>query len=234
MPTWNTVLGSEKNKRVDKIESLCILKTPTDSMESSVPQFKGRFIPISAWLGLDWEGKKKSFISFSRPSLKNFSENTGPHQDSARPGTGHHACGTQVQLDPSLVAWNQKDPINHWETVCLSHSPVRHLLTTTLIEYEPLLSTLQAAYRTAKHLRFQHHLSGKAKLVCRTKNPKHKVGLSFLEKDKRKMNGTSHWLCLGQRHSVPYKLSCRSPPFGGRDSEVVEQGEIKMSAAAKT
>ena len=53
MPLCSTVLGSGKNKRLNRMESLSILKNLTDSMEKAVPQFNSLFIPIPALLRLD-------------------------------------------------------------------------------------------------------------------------------------------------------------------------------------
>lgn len=64
--------------------------------------------------------KGKGFISFSRPRLKSFSENTGPYHR-ALPGRKQDTTSAQPKsgLVPPLPPGNQRDFVNHWHRASL-------------------------------------------------------------------------------------------------------------------
>ena len=59
---------------------------------------------------------------FSRPNSKAAVKTPDPTW-TCQARNGAASWGSQVQLSPSLAAWNQEDPVNHCETEPLGNSP---------------------------------------------------------------------------------------------------------------
>lgn len=185
MPVYSTRFSRKKNKTVNKSEPLSVL---TDSMEETVPQFNSLFIPIPALLALDW-GRKKDFISFSRPRLKSFNDNPGPyHVISARSETGHpdaeHKSGSVLPSPPG----DPGDLVNCWDAEPLFSKSPSHHLVSILIEYELFPSPMQVGYCIVEHSGFpeSYQTSLKSKAALQDKKSTVRGRMTFYLKTKER------------------------------------------------